>query len=108
MLDAVDDFCDFVKSANKEAVIYTEKHKSSSSEAYFQKRYKKKYTYDWQKDALNYHASVKSQVLKDREKNAKILPAKTLGKKASIDSSESVTRAFQAEIGVMDDGRSLM
>ena len=72
VLDAVDDFCDFVKSANREAANYAEKHKSGSGpEAYFQKRYRKKYTYDWQKDALNYHASVKSQVLKDREKNAK-------------------------------------
>lgn len=33
------------------------------------KKYKKKYTYDWQKDALNYHASVKSHVAKMREKD---------------------------------------
>ena len=49
VLDAVDDFCEFIKSVNKEAKSYAEKHKSTSSgqEAYFQKKYKKKYTYDW-------------------------------------------------------------
>ena len=48
VLDAVDDFCDFVKSANREAANYAEKHKNSSGpEAYFQKRYRKKYAYDW-------------------------------------------------------------
>ena len=31
VLDAVDDFCDFVKSVNKEAKSYAEKHKSTSS-----------------------------------------------------------------------------
>jgi hypothetical protein len=64
----VDEFCDFVNDLNTEASNYCEKHNKKDQEAYFVKKYKKKYTFDWQKDALNYHASVKSFVEKDREK----------------------------------------
>ncbi len=71
VLDAVDEFCDFVNDINSEAEIYAEKHTKKDQEAYFLKKYKKKYTFDWQKDALNYHASVKSYVEKNREKTAK-------------------------------------
>ena len=69
-LDAVDDFCDFIHDINADAKSYINKHDKKDQEAFFVKKYKKKYTFDWQKDALNYHASVKSYVEKDRDRNA--------------------------------------
>ena len=95
-MDAVDDFCDFVKTLNREEEDFVAKT-GKSSEAFYGKKFKAKYTYDWQKDALNYHASVKTQ----REKDGTVME-----KHVSIDSNESVTKAFQAEMGVMDDGRT--
>ena len=51
VLDVVDDFCDFIEDVNKEAEAYAAKHGKSKAgrnqEAYFQKKFKKKYTYDW-------------------------------------------------------------
>ena len=66
-LDAVDDFCDFISKVNSEANKYCEKHAKKEQEAFFAKKFRKKYVFDWQKDALNYHASVKSYVQKERE-----------------------------------------
>ena len=66
-LDAVDDFCDFISKVNSDATRYCEKHAKKDQEAFFAKKFKKKYAFDWQKDALNYHASVKSYVQKERE-----------------------------------------
>jgi len=47
---------------NAEAGKYYLKHGKKDQEAFFVKKFKKKYMFDWQKDALNYHASVKSHV----------------------------------------------
>ena len=68
VLDAVEDFCDFVHGINEQATAYREKSGKSGQEVFFQKKFGKKYTFDWQKDALNYHAGVKSFVQKERDK----------------------------------------
>ena len=104
-LDAVDDFCDFVKSVNKDAKEYCEKHEKQDQEIYFQKRFKKKYRFDWQKDALNYHASVKSHVQKERDLQVNLQKSKSNG---SAQGLVEPTKAFQAEMGVLDDGRAIL
>ena len=55
ILDAVDEFADFMKSKNLQL-----------DDKRFENKYKQKYEFDLRKDSLNYYATVRSKADKER------------------------------------------